>query len=116
MSNYYTKQIDKLSGDIRLKLVSETGETNWINLNLESAIAIEQLTAKTLTECVQGISGRQLLSYNNCADTPVVWERAGDTHIVTYGKQVSYFGNDMDACHEYGECVRHSLECLSKFD
>lgn len=47
----------------------------------------------------------------------VVWSTnaKGRTHKVRYGFQVKIFGNDMDACHEFGECVRHWAECEGRF-
>jgi hypothetical protein len=46
----------------------------------------------------------------------VTWGRLAGEHIVTYGQQVTKYRCDVAACHEFGECVRHSLECAGKLD
>lgn len=64
------------------------------------------MKAKTLTEFKDG-------------DINVVWVRNGrGTHVITYGKQVSNFPptHSLEACHEFGECVRHSLERAGLLD
>ena len=49
-------------------------------------------------------------------DTPVTWSRKRKRHTVHYGKQVTHCTDSLQACHEFGECVRHSLECAGKLD
>lgn len=49
-------------------------------------------------------------------DSTVSWGKRGDMHIITYGLQVKRYRDDIGACHKFGECVRHSLECAGKLD
>lgn len=47
---------------------------------------------------------------------PVRWEFDGANHAITYGERIHVYTNDLTAAHEYGECVRHSLECAGKLE
>lgn len=50
-------------------------------------------------------------------DYDVTWYRyANGSFKVVYGQQIKTFKKreDVEACHEFGECVRHSLECAGK--
>jgi hypothetical protein len=61
----------------------------------------------------------RLLAEFKDGDCPVKWEVTGKgSHVITYGKQVDNFfkSKDLEASHCFGECVRHSLECASKFN
>ena len=49
-------------------------------------------------------------------DYSVLWQAGKTRHVITNGLQVKTFNNSLDACHEFGECVRHSLECAGKLD
>ena len=49
-------------------------------------------------------------------DVPVRWEFDGLVHVITYGRHSKQFQFDLDAAHEFGECVGHSLHCAGKFD
>ncbi len=51
----------------------------------------------------------------------VMWEAwgrkyHGQSHKVTYGYSERTFSCDLAASREYGECVRHALECAGLFD
>ena len=48
----------------------------------------------------------------------VVWSRDGPTgrHMVRYGLQAKFYTDDLLAAHEFGECVRHYLECQGLLD
>lgn len=46
----------------------------------------------------------------------VKWEFDGDTHRITYGIQNRCYLDSLTACREYGECIRHSLECSGAFN
>lgn len=40
--NYYTKQLQQVTGDYRkIKVTSDNGESNWLNINLESIEALQ---------------------------------------------------------------------------
>ena len=49
---------------------------------------------------------------------PVTWKAGKTVHVVTYGKQIKRFPikDDIAACHEFGECVRHAAECEGVFN
>lgn len=46
----------------------------------------------------------------------VKWQFDGTTHLITYGGQERHYGNDLSAAREYGECIRHALECGGAFN
>ena len=52
---------------------------------------------------------------------PVEWvcqgrRHRGQVHTVTYGHSERMFSSDLAASREFGECVRHALECAGIFD
>ena len=57
-----------------------------------------------------------LANHQDLGVAAITWVRRGNLHSVTYGYSVKVTGCDMEACHEFGECVRHSLECAGKLD
>ena len=59
----------------------------------------------------------ELLATFTQGDTDVEWSRVGKrSYYVKYGLQITRFTDSVKACHEFGECVHHSLECASKLD
>lgn len=50
--------------------------------------------------------------YNNY----IVWSRDKEEHQIRYGKQAKTFYDDMDACHDLGECIRHYVEAEGLLD
>ena len=38
------------------------------------------------------------------------------THTITYGLSVKSFSCNLAASREFGECIRHSLECAGIFE
>ena len=46
----------------------------------------------------------------------VTWQFDGDDHQIIYGSHTRVYTNDIKAAHEFGECVRHSLECAGVLD
>lgn len=59
----------------------------------------------------------KIIASNKDGDIPVIWFKKGKkAHVIEYGKQRKTFFDDLEACHEFGECVRHSLECEGKLD
>jgi len=64
-------------------------------------------------------SNRKTLARHTTQDSySVFWQFDGERHFILYGEQVKIFplGKDIAACREYGECVRHSLECAGLLD
>lgn len=57
-----------------------------------------------------------LLAEFTTGDFPVTWELLQGEHVITYGLQVTRYRDDIAASREYGECIRHSLECAGKLD
>lgn len=53
-----------------------------------------------------------------CQGLTISWKYHAQTgeHVVTYGKQVTFLYDDLEACHEYGECLRHLLELEVEFN
>ena len=52
---------------------------------------------------------------------PVTWQchgrkHRGQVHTVTYGTWERILSCDLAASHEFGECVRHAIECAGIFD
>ena len=49
MENYYTKQLKKVLGtDIKIKITSENGDSNYLNLNTESLKEIKEFLDKKI--------------------------------------------------------------------
>lgn len=46
----------------------------------------------------------------------VQWYKNSKVHCIVYGLQSTFYDDDLAACHGFGECVRHSLECEGKLD
>jgi hypothetical protein len=60
-----------------------------------------------------------LLAEFTNGDYEVKWYISGKAkkiHKVEYGLQIKKFDNNLEACHEFGECVLHSLGCAGKLD
>jgi hypothetical protein len=50
-------------------------------------------------------------------DRHIVWSRSDTRHRVRYGLSCKTFigpDRDLKACHEFGLCCRHHLECEGK--
>ena len=56
-----------------------------------------------------------LATFKHANCYPVSWAYNGVQHRITYGTQTRVYYHDIEACHEFGECVRHALECAGKF-
>lgn len=46
MKNYYTKQLEKLNGRVKVKFVSDNGETNYLELTKECCQSISETITK----------------------------------------------------------------------
>ncbi len=59
----------------------------------------------------------QLLVEQEIPDSYAVkWEFDGEDHRISYGMSVRVFTSDINASHEFGECIRHALECAGKLE
>lgn len=57
-----------------------------------------------------------LLCCNQDGDIPVWWFKYVTKHVVIYGNEFKTLKSSIDACHEFGECVLHSLTCVGKLE
>ena len=56
MTDYYKKQLDSVKGNFKkVCFTSDNGETNWLNLNLDSIAAIESFLAAAKQAIIQEI-------------------------------------------------------------
>ena len=67
------------------------------------------------------MSFTESLAHFDRGDHEVNWSKTTDEHgkvtyTITYGQQQTSYQDDLAACREFGECVRHSLECAGKLD
>lgn len=60
---------------------------------------------------------KTLLAKFEDGDYNVLWYLVGkNKHAVEYGQQIKKFDNNLEACHEFGECVLHSVACTGKLE
>jgi hypothetical protein len=45
-----------------------------------------------------------------------MFQDAGMTYAVAYGSQLKQTLTDVEAAHEFGECLMHALQCDGKLD
>lgn len=55
-----------------------------------------------------------LVKFEHTNSYPVTWEFEYPYHLITYGTSKNVYIDDLKAAHEFGESVRHALECAGE--